>query len=164
MAELTQLESKIGEDIGLAQAAKGATEKVGKLVEDERIKATLQKMHDESAKVEAMGTELISSDTYTGKKTAILDQARETKAEATEMMHTYLGEEADGLGGLEFLTMTEAGEVGHWQILAKMIEQLGDRELRELTDYVIPLEEKHFNVTLQSSLDLAAQEDAMAPA
>jgi hypothetical protein len=121
-------------------------------------------MHDESAKVEAMGTELISSDTYTGKKTAILEQARETKAEATEMMQTYLGEDADGLDGLEFLTMTEAGEVGHWQILAKMNEQLGDRELRELCEYVIPLEEKHFNVTLQSSLDLAAQEDAMAPA
>ena len=164
MAELTQLESKIGEVIGLAQAAKGATDKVGKLVEDERIKATLQQMHDESAKIESMGTELISSDTYTGKKTAILDQARETKTEATEMMQTYLGEDADGLDGLEFLTMAEAGEVGHWQILAKLNEQLGDRELRELTDYVIPLEEKHFNVTLQASLDLAAQEDAMAPA
>ena len=35
MAELTALESKIGEVIGLAMAAQGATDKVGKLVEEE---------------------------------------------------------------------------------------------------------------------------------
>ncbi|MCW2950141.1 MAG: uncharacterized protein JWN41_1154 [Thermoleophilia bacterium] len=160
MAELTQLESKIGEVIGLAQAAKSATDKIAELVEDASIKAKLQQMHDESAKIEAMGTELISSDTYTGKKTAILEQARETKGEATEMMSTYLGDDADGLDGLEFLTMAEAGEVGHWQILAKLNEQLNDRELRELTEYAIPLEEKHFKVTLEASLVLAGEIDA----
>jgi len=32
-----------------------------------------------------------------GKKTAVLEKARETKQEATEMMRTYLGDDADGL-------------------------------------------------------------------
>lgn len=29
------------------------------------------------------------------------------------MMSTYLGDDSDGLDGLEFMTMAEAGEVGH---------------------------------------------------
>ena len=41
MAELTQLESKLGEVMGLAQAAQEATTKIGKLVDDDQIAATL---------------------------------------------------------------------------------------------------------------------------
>ncbi|MCW2960115.1 MAG: hypothetical protein JWM90_502 [Thermoleophilia bacterium] len=164
MAELTSLDSKLGEVLGLAMAAQGATDKVVRLVEDEHVAATLRKMHDEAAKVEEMSTELISGDDYQGKKTAILDQARETKAEATEMMRTYLGDDADGLDGLEFLTMAEAAEFGHWSIVAKMNEQFGSRDIRELTDFVLPLEEQHFKVTLENSLVLAGQEDPNAPA
>ena len=164
MAELTAIDSKLGEVIGLAQAAKGATDKIGKLVEDEHVAATLRKMHDDAVKVEELSTELISTDTYAGKKTAILEQARTTKGEATEMMATYLGDDADGLDGLEFLTMAEAGEVGHWKIVEKLNEQLGDRDLKELTDFVVPMQEEHFRVTLDSALVLAGQEDPKAPA
>lgn len=44
------------------------------------------------------------------------------EGEATEMMSTYLGEESDGLDGFEFLTMAEAGEVGHRAVLGKLNE------------------------------------------
>jgi hypothetical protein len=162
MAELTNLESKLGEVIGLAMAAKDATTKIEKLVEDEHVAKTLQRMHNDAAKVEELSTELIGSDTYTGKKTAILEQARTTRHEATEMMQTYLGDEPDGLDGLEFLTMAEAGEVGHWKIVEKLNEQFGDRDLKELTDFVVPMQEGHFNTVLEDSLLLAAQEDAKA--
>ena len=60
-----------------------------------------------------------------GKKTAVLDKARETKQEATEMMRTYLGSDAEGLDGFEFLTMAEAGEVGHWEVLGVLGEKAG---------------------------------------
>ena len=33
------------------------------------------------------------------------------------MMDTYLGDDADGLDGLEFMTMAEAGELGHVAIV-----------------------------------------------
>ncbi|MCW2927836.1 MAG: hypothetical protein JWM86_1804 [Thermoleophilia bacterium] len=164
MSELTALDSKLGEVIGLAMAAKGATQKIEKLVEDEHVVKSLRKMHDDSAKVEEMGTELISSEDFAGKKTKILEQARTTKGEVTEMMETYLGDDADGLDGLEFLTLAEAAEVGHWKIVEKLNEQIQSREIKELTDFVIPLEEQHFAVTLENSLLLAAQEDALAPA
>ena len=118
MAELTALESKLGEVLGLAMAAQDATAKVGKLVEEEGhddLSATLQRMAEEAKETEERTTELASE--LDGKKTAILEKARETKQEAVEMMSTYLGDDADALDGFEFLTMAEAGEVGHWSVV-----------------------------------------------
>jgi hypothetical protein len=47
------------------------------------------------------------ADGLSGKKTAVLEKARQVKREATEMMRTYLGDDADALDGFEFLTMAE---------------------------------------------------------
>ena len=80
-----------------------------------RAEADARTMHREAAETEERTTKV--AEHLDGKKTAILEKARETKQEATEMMSTYLGSDADGLDGLEFMTMAEAGEVGHWQIL-----------------------------------------------
>jgi len=162
MAELTQLDAKIAEVIGLAQAAQGATEKISGLVEDVEIKQTLGKMKREAAETEERTTNVAES--LDGKKTAILEKARETKQEATEMMSTYLGDDADGLDGLEFLTMAEAGEVGHWQILGTMNQKAGNSELQDVIEWVTPIQERHFEQTLQGSLKLAAEEDPSEPA
>jgi hypothetical protein len=157
MAEVTTLEEKLAEVIGLAQAAQGATEKVEGLVEDEKIKERLQRMREEAEETERRGTEL--ADQRDGKKTAILDKARETKQEAEEMMRTYLGEDADGLDGFEFLTMAEAGEVGHWAVLAKLNEQADEDPIRELVEWALPIQERHFETVKECSLELAAEED-----
>jgi hypothetical protein len=162
MAELTQIEAKIAEVIGLAQAAQGATEKVAKLVEDGELRQTLERMNQEAAETEERTTRV--ADELDGKKTAILEKARETKQEATEMMQTYLGSDADGLDGLEFLTMAEAGEVGHWQILGTMNQKAGYPQLQEVIEWVTPIQERHFQDTLQGSLRLAAVEDPNQPA
>jgi hypothetical protein len=162
MAELTQLDAKIAEVIGLAQAAQGATEKISGLVEDDEIKQTLGKMKQEAAETEKRTTNV--AENLDGKKTAILEKARETKQEATEMMSTYLGDDADGLDGLEFLTMAEAGEVGHWQILGTMNQKAGNPELQDVIEWVTPIQERHFEQTLQGSLKLAAEEDPSEPA
>ena len=80
------------------------------------------------------------------------------------MMSTYLGDDADGLDGLEFLTMAEAGEVGHWQILGTMNQKAGNSELQDVIEWVTPIQERHFEQTLQGSLKLAAEEDPNEPA
>ena len=166
MAELTALESKLGEVLGLAMAAQGATEKVGKLVEDEGghddLREALDRMHEEARETEERTTELAGN--LDGKKTAILEKARETKQEATEMMSTYLGDDADALDGFEFLTMAEAGEVGHWSIVGKMNERARLEGLEELVGWVTPIQHKHFEQTLKGSLELAADEDPNEPA
>jgi hypothetical protein len=164
MAELTTLESKLGEVIGLAMAAQGVTEKVRKLVEAENgdLVGTLERMHEEAVETEERSTAVAAG--FEGKKTAILDKARETKGEATEMMRTYLGGDADALDGFEFLTMAEAGEVGHWAILGALSERARHADLAELVRWVTPIQERHFRATLEGSLKLAAEEDPNATA
>jgi len=157
MAELTNIESKVAEVLGLAQAAQGATEKVARLTMDEDLKQQLQRMKQEAAETEERTTEL--ADELDGKKTAILEAARETKQEATEMMKTYLGDDADALDGFEFLTMAEAAEVGHWQIVGKMNERANLPGLQELVQWVTPIQQRHFEQSLEGSLKLAAEED-----
>lgn len=157
MAELTTLEEKLAEVLGLAQAAQGATEKVEGMVEDEGIVATLQKMRDEAEETERRCTDV--ADARDGKKTAILEKAQETKAEATEMMSTYLGGESDGLDGFEFLTMAEAGEVGHWAVLGKLNESAKEAEVSDLVEWALPIQERHFSDVKDGSLKLAGEKD-----
>jgi hypothetical protein len=160
MAELTTLEAKLGEVTGLAMAAQGAGEKVSGLVDDDDLRQTLDRMVAEAKQTEERCTRL--ADELDGKKTAVLDKARETKQEATEMMRTYLGDDADGLDGFEFLTMAEAGEVGHWSVLGVLGEKAGRPEVQELVEWARPIQERHFKQVLDGSLKLAAQEDPNA--
>ena len=160
MAELTTLEEKLAEVCGLAMAAQDATAKVESLVEDQEIVQVLQRMREEATETERRCTEL--ADKRDGKKTGILEQARETKSEAKEMMSTYLGEDADGLDGFEFLTMAEAGEVGHWAVLGKLNERAGEDELAQLVEWALPIQERHLRDARDCSLKLAAEEDPNA--
>ncbi|HEY2601058.1 MAG TPA: hypothetical protein VGI67_05845 [Thermoleophilaceae bacterium] len=157
MAELTTLEEKLAEVLGLAQAAQAATQKVEGLVGEESVIEVLHRMRGEAEETERRCTEL--ADQREGKKTAILEKARETKGEASEMMSTYLGDDADGLDGFEFLIMAEAGEVGHWGVLGKLNEHAGEAELRELVQWALPIQERHFSDVRQCSLKLAGDED-----
>ncbi len=157
MAELTQLESKLGEVIGLAQAAQDSTRKVAKLVDDEEIRQTLMKMREEAKATADRGSRIAAE--LNGKKTAVLKKARETKAEASEMMDTYLGDDADGLDGLEFLIIAEAGELGHVEIVGKMNEQAKHRKIGELAKWALQVQTRHFEQTRSAALKLAAQED-----
>jgi hypothetical protein len=139
MAELTQLESKLGEVMGLAQAAQEATTKVGKLVDDDQIQSTLKRMRDEAKDTE--------------------QQAKETRSEAQEMMKTYLGNGADELEGFEFLNMAEAGELAHVEIVAQLNKKARNPQVKELVDSVMPIQQRHVQDTKQATLTLAARED-----
>jgi hypothetical protein len=162
MADLTVLEEKLAEVIGLAMAAQGATDKIVGLTEDGELAEKLEHMNEEARETEERGTELAGE--LDGKKTAVLDKARETKAEATEMMSTYLGDDADALDGFEFLTMAEAGEVGHWSVLRTLNQQAGDQRLQELIEWALPIQERHFEEVKAGSLKLAAEQDPSEPA
>src|SRR4029079_3302409 len=160
MAELTVLESKLGEVMGLAMAAQGATEKVSQLAKDEGeddLVQILDRMHKEAAETEERCTEVAGE--YEGKKTAIIEKAREVKQEATEMMRTYLGHDADALDGFEFLTMAEAGEVGHWSIVDVLAQRARDARVSTLASWAKPIQERHFKEANEGSLKLAKAED-----
>ncbi|HEY3759142.1 MAG TPA: hypothetical protein VGL37_05235 [Solirubrobacteraceae bacterium] len=164
MAELTNLESKLAEVLGLAGAAKGATEKIKRMLDadEQDLAGVLDRMHDEALETEARCTEVAGE--FDGKKTAILEEALKVKQEATEMMETYLEGEEEALDGFEFLTMAEAGEVGHWAIVKKLNERAGNSAIAELADWALPIQETHLSTVRSSSLELAGREDPAAPA
>jgi hypothetical protein len=163
MAELTNLETKLGEVIGLAMAGQAATKKVIGLAkeDDPSLVDALQRIHDEAVETEERGTRLAG--TFEGKKTAILEEARTVKAKGAEMMKTYLDEQSDALDGFEFLTMAEAGEVGHWHVLRTLNQSAAHRELGSLIEWALPIQERHFEEALKGSTALAAEEDPNAP-
>jgi hypothetical protein len=163
MAELTVLESKIGEVLGLAMAAQGATDKISKLVEeegDQELVQVLDRMKQEAAETEERCVQ--RPEEFDGKKTAILEKAREVKQEATEMMRTYLGQDADALDGFEFLTMAEAGEAGHWSIVEVLAQRARDARTSQLAMWAKPIQERHFEEAKEGSLKLAKAEDPNA--
>jgi hypothetical protein len=153
MAELTKLESKLGEVLGLAMASQGAATKVKRML----ARSELDRMREEARETERRCTEIVGQ--MDGKKTAILRKAREVKKDATEMMSTYLEGEDEALDGFEFLTMAEAGEVGHWAIVKKLNERAGEPAVAELAAWALPIQEDHLKAVLEGSLTLAAQED-----
>lgn len=162
MAELTNLETKLGEVIGLAMAAQAATEKVEKLTDDKQLKKQLKTMRQEAAKAEKDGTAIAA--TFNGKKSKILQEARSVKTKGATMMKTYLERGSDDLDGFEFLTMAEAGEVGHWAVLETLNKQAKHPGIRTLVKEQLPIQRRHFKEVTSASLTLAAKEDANAAA
>ncbi len=157
MATLTKLEDKLGEVMGLAQAAEQATTTVRGMVKDDELTRLLEKMRDEAHETVERCRDVASG--IDGKKTAITEKARETKREAAEMMSTYLGEDAEALDGFEFLTMAEAGEVGHWEVLGAMASSARDSEITGLVEWALPIQERHLADARSSSVALAGAED-----
>ena len=92
-------------------------------------------------------------------KTAIAKKARETKAEVTGFMKTYL-EDAEARDGLEFLSMAEAGEMAHWEILATLNETANDRSVASVVKFAVPLQQAHVKGVREHALRLAAAEPA----
>lgn len=159
MAELTVLESKLAEVLGLAGAARTATEKVKSLLDEQEsdLAGGLEQMAEEARQTEERCTDVAGE--LNGKKTAILEEAREVKQEATEMMKTYLEGEDEALDGFEFLTMAEAGEVGHWEILRQLNDQASIPAITELTKWALPIQERHLAEVRKGSLTLASRQD-----
>ena len=159
MATLTKLESKLAEVLGLAMAAQDAAHEVRGMLgpEHEALAKKLDRAREDARATQERCTALAG--TFNGKKTAIVDEAREVKQEATEMRKAYLADEEEPLDGFEFLTMAEAGEVGHWSIVAKLNEKAANPELRKLTDWALPIQQRHLQEVLDGSLKLAADEN-----
>jgi hypothetical protein len=164
MAELTHLDEKLAEVLGLAQAAQVATKKVATLARKEKeteLVSLMHKMSEQAGEVQARCEK--AAGTREGMKTAIANKARETKAEVTGFMKTYL-EDAEALDGLEFLSMSEAGEMAHWEILGTLNETAKDRDVAAVVKFAMPLQSEHVIAVREHALRLATEEDPSEPA
>ena len=156
MAELTPLDEKLGEVLGLAQAAQAATKQVRGMEGAEDFEDDLARMSEQAAETARRTDALV--DGLEGRKTAIREKARETKAEAQEMMKTYLADEEEALDGFEFLSMAEAGELCHWEIVERMAGALGEPEASELASSIVGIQREHIETVRRAYLALAAEE------
>jgi hypothetical protein len=82
------------------------------------------------------------------------DEAAEAEERSTEV--------AGELDGLEFLTRSEAGEVGHWSIVDVLSQRARDARVSTLVQWAKPIQEKHFQQVQEGSLKLAEGEDPNA--
>lgn len=78
-------------------------------------------------------------------------------------MKTYL-EAAEALDGLEFLSMAEAGELAHWEILAKLNETANNAKIAKIVKFALPLQQAHVDAVREQSLRLAGEVDPTEPA
>ena len=157
MPDLSPLEEKLAEVIGLAQAAEQVTAKVASMVDDDKLDELLGKMNEESTETARRATAV--AEKRDGDESAVLEMAAETKEEGVKMMGDYLDEDSDELDGFEFLIMTEAGEAGHWAILGKLNEKAGEDAVAELVDWALPIQEHHLGAVRDGSLELAGAKD-----
>jgi len=155
MADLTSLEEKLGEVLGLAQAAQTATDTVSRMEGADAFRDDLDAMHRQAQETERRTDSLV--DGLDGRKTAIREKARETKSEAGEMMKTYLSGEEEVLDGFEFLRMAEAGELCHWEIVNEMAGRMGDQAAAQLAQWAVPIQRGHIETVRRAALKLAAQ-------
>jgi hypothetical protein len=156
MSDLTALDEKLAEVMGLAQAAQDTTERVAGMEGADAFRAQLEGMREDAAETERRTEAHV--DTLEGRKTAIREKARETKGEASAMRDTYLEGEEEALDGFEFLTMAEAGELGHWEIVQTMARTLGDDSVTELAGWAVSVQRRHFEGVRAASLELAEKE------
>jgi hypothetical protein len=87
-----------------------------------------------------------------------MSEARSAKKKAASMMSDYIEKDSDGLDGFEFLTMAEAGEVGHWSVLGEMAKATRNGGVRSLVSKHLPIQKRHFRDAQAGSLKLAREE------
>jgi hypothetical protein len=158
MPELTPLDEKLGEVLGLAQAAQVATQHVRSLEGADAFGTDLERMHEQAAETERRTDAIV--DAREGRKTAIRDKARDTKGEGAEMMKIYLGGEEEALDGFEFLSMAEAGELCHWEIVDAMAGRTGESEVAEVARWALEVQRRHVETVRKAALALATEEVA----
>jgi hypothetical protein len=158
--KLTHLETKLAEVIGLAMAAQDAGQRVLTLTKDRELAQTLKRMHKEAEQAEKDGAQVASG--IQGKKGAIMGEARTVKKKAVSMMRDYLGRSPEALDGFEFMTMAEAGEVGHWSVLGELNKRAKQPAVARLVRTYLPIQKRHLKDAQDGSLKLAAKEDPNA--
>jgi hypothetical protein len=60
--------------------------------------------------------------------------------------------------------MAEAGELAHWEILAKLNETANDTDIDNLVRFALPLQQAHVAGVREQYLRLAGNEDPAEPA
>jgi ferritin-like metal-binding protein YciE len=155
------IEEKLGEVLGLEMAAQKAVDQLTSkgLLDKQGIKQQVQEIrkeaHNHQTQLEELCEKLAKSSS--GGKTIdpqnVKSIAAETEQKASQMMQTYLGNDADTSEALEFLCIAEGGEVTHYEVLDAMVKDVKDKEFGDKVKSILNEEREH----LQECIQLARQ-------
>lgn len=155
------IQEKIGEAIGLEQAAQKAVEELSArgLLKSEHMKKLL-KMKDEAGKqeeeMESLVQELSETDGFD--PSTIEEKANETAEKASEIMETYLGEEPDTQEALEFLCLAEGGEVTHYEVLTSIAKKVKNKKFGTRVRAILKQEKRHLALCTKLAKTNASEE------
>jgi hypothetical protein len=163
MAELTHLESTLGEVTGLAMAAQAATEKVRRLALEQEpgLLRELEQMHTDAVETARRCSEIADR---LESRAGVRETAEVARGKSGKMLATGLDDDASILAGFEFLTMAEAGEVEHWRALAEMARQAGRSAIVDLCAWALPIQEHHLCYVSRACEQLAGAGSSVATA
>ncbi len=100
------------------------------LLDQGGLKGKLQGMKQEAADHQKRIEQVLQSVTESEglDQQSIRQNAEETSQKASQMMHTYLGQDPDTLDALEFLCLAEGGEVTHYEVLDELAKEVKDKK------------------------------------
>jgi ferritin-like metal-binding protein YciE len=161
MIDNEMIEEKIGEVLGLEMAAQKAVDQlVSKgLLDNSEIKQQVEEIRKEAHNHQTQIEELCEKMSSKSSKEQKIDSenvksvAAETEQKASQMMATYLGDDADTSEALEFLCIAEGGEVTHYEVLDAMVKDVKDREFTDKVKSILNEEKEH----LQECIKLARE-------
>jgi hypothetical protein len=134
MAALTPLDEKLGEVVGLAQAAQDATKTVGGMEGAEDFESDLERMREQAAETERRTDELVDG------------------------LERKIGGEEEALDGFELSSMAEAGELCHWEIVERMAKTIDAGDVHRLATWAVEIQREHVEGVRRASLALAEEE------
>jgi ferritin-like metal-binding protein YciE len=163
MIDTEMIEDKLGEVLGLEMAAQKAVEQlVSKgLLDKKGVKQQVEEIrkeaHNHQTQLEELCEKLSSSSKEKQHKIDsenVKSIAAETEQKASQMMQTYLGNDADTSEVLEFLCIAEGGEVTHYEVLDAMVKDVKDEEPTDKVKSILNEEKEH----LQECIELARKD------
>jgi ferritin-like metal-binding protein YciE len=86
-------------------------------------------------------------------KNKVDEAAKETEEKAAKIMKTYLGVKPDRSEALEFLCLTEAGEVAHYEVLIAICRNFVNKKALTTVKSILKEEQEH----LTQCIELAKQ-------
>ncbi|MDQ4074254.1 MAG: hypothetical protein M3162_08140 [Thermoproteota archaeon] len=142
------LEKKLGEVLGLERAAQKAVEEMSsmKLIKSgpkDEAKDIQKEARSHEEKLLEVVAELSEDEEIKLDKDLVEETAKETEKKAAKIMKTYLGDEPDTSEALDFLCLTEGGEVAHYEVLNAISKHFDNKKLSSTVKSILKEEQDH---------------------
>ncbi len=154
VAELTVVQEKLAEALGLALAAEIATGRVEERVHDDALVEALLEMRRDARELQAR-IDGVASRYEDEVYWELHAHAAYVQRKAGEMAGAWFKAATDGVQALQFLAMGEAGEVATWAALAQLNGQW-DPAVTELCEWALAVQERHLKDALEGVVRLAS--------